>query len=127
HLIVAGKPVVLVGEAKKTVYPRDVRQVLWQLKSTHQRPHADAQPLLIAESLSPGAKELLRNERIGYYDGGGSLFLPAPGAYVFVDKPPPKTLEKSMRSLFSGRRAQVLHALLVHYQDWFGVTEMAQR
>src|SRR5690606_2841239 len=69
HLIVAGKPVVLVGEAKKTVYPRDVRQVLWQLKSTHQRPHADAQPLLIAESLSPGAKELLRNERIGYYDG----------------------------------------------------------
>ena len=32
-----------------------------------------------------------------------------------------------MRSLFSGRRAQVLQALLIHHQDWFGVTEVAER
>ena len=83
--------------------------------------------LLIAESLSPGAKELLRAERIGYYDSGGSLFLPASGAYVYIDKPPPKTLEKSVRSLFSGRRAQVLHALLVNHEEWFGVTEVAEQ
>ncbi len=127
HLNIAGKSIVLLIEAKKAVYPRDVRQVLWQFKAPHQPPHADEQPLLIAESLSPGAKELLRNERVGYYDSGGSLFLPAPGAYVYIDKPPPKTLEKSVRSLFSGRRAQVLHALLVHHQDWFGVTEVAER
>lgn len=127
HLNVAGKSIVLLIEAKKTVYPRDVRQVLWQFKALPQRLHADEQPLLIAESLSPGAKELLRNERVGYYDSGGSLFLPAPGAYVYIDKPPPKTLEKSVRSLFSGRRAQVLHALLVHHQDWFGVTEVAEQ
>ncbi|MBS0611996.1 MAG: hypothetical protein JSS24_02340 [Proteobacteria bacterium] len=29
--------------------------------------------------------------------------------------------------MFSGRRAQVLHALLVHHQDWFGVTEVAEQ
>ncbi|WP_237392618.1 type IV toxin-antitoxin system AbiEi family antitoxin [Steroidobacter denitrificans] len=127
HLNVAGKSIILLVEAKKAVYPRDVRQVLWQFKVLRQPPHADEQPLLIAESLSPGAKELLRNERVGYYDSGGSLFLPASGAYVYIDKPPPKTLEKSVRSLFSGRRAQVVHALLVRHQDWFGVTEVAEQ
>ncbi|WP_199236586.1 helix-turn-helix domain-containing protein [Ramlibacter sp. WS9] len=127
HLNVAGKPIVLLVEAKKTAYPRDVRQVLWQFKALRQAYPPDVQYLLVAESLSPGAKDLLKSERVGYYDSGGSLFLPAPGAYVYIDRPPPKTLEKSVRSLFSGRRAQVLHALLVHHQDWFGVTEVAER
>ncbi|MDO9167213.1 MAG: hypothetical protein Q7U13_13995 [Rhodoferax sp.] len=126
-LSVAGKSIVLLVEAKKTVFPRDVRQVLWQFKLLQHGRYADAQHLLIAESLSPGAKELLRAERIGYYDSGGSLFLPASGAYIYIDKPPPKTLEKSVRSLFSGRRAQVLHALLVNYEEWFGVTEVAEQ
>jgi hypothetical protein len=79
----------------------------------------------VAESISPGAKQLLRAERIAYFDSGGSLFLPAPGAYLYIDKPPPKSLERSIRTLYSGRRAQVLHALLVHRRDWFGVTEIA--
>lgn len=127
HLSVAGKPIVLLVEAKKTAYPRDVRQVLWQFKALRQESPANVQYLLVAESLSPGAKELLKSERVGYYDSGGSLFLPTPGAYVYIDRPPPKTLEKSVRSLFSGRRAQVLHALLIHHQDWFGVTEVAER
>lgn len=125
-LHVAGKSIVLLVETKKSVYPRDVRQALWQLKSQHGR-YADVQHLLIAESLSPGAKELLRTERIGYFDSGGSLFLPASGVYVYIDKPAPKTLEKSIRSLFSGRRAQVLHALLVNHEEWFGVTEVAEQ
>jgi hypothetical protein len=67
-------------------------------------------------------------ERIGYYDSGGSLFMPAfGGAYFDIDKPPPKTLERSVRSLFSGRRAHVLHAHLAHHQDSFGVTGVAER
>lgn len=126
-LNVAGKSIVLLVEVKKTVFPRDVRQVFWQFKSLQHGRYANAQYLLIAESLSSGAKELLRAERIGYYDSGGSLFLPASGAFVFIDKPPPKTLEKSVRSLFSGRRAQVLYALLVDHEEWFGVTEVAER
>lgn len=126
-LHVAGKTVVLLVEAKKSVYPRDVRQMLWQMKSLQHGYYADVQHLLIAESLSPGAKELLRAERVGYFDSGGSLFLPAAGAYVYIDKPAPKTLEKSVRSLFSGRRAQVLYALLVNHEQWFGVTEVAER
>ena len=129
-LWVAGKTVTLLIEAKKALYPRDVRQVLWQLKEFSRRwprepKEHEAVSLLIAESISPGAKELLRDERVGYYDSGGSLFLSAHGVYLYVDKPPPKFLSKSIRSLFSGRRAQVLHALLIRHEDWFGVTALA--
>jgi hypothetical protein len=130
-LHVAGKAFVLLIEARKTVFPRDVRQLLWQFREASDRqPHSQGNEplsLLVAESISPGAKELLRNERVGYYDSGGSLYLPAPGAYLYIDKPPPKSLAKSVRSLFSGRRAQVLHTLLIQHHDWFGVTELAQR
>src|SRR5450830_672535 len=88
-LHVAGRSIVLLVEVKKSVYPRDVRQALWQLKARQQGQYADVQHLLIAQSLSPGAKEMLRAERIGYFDSGGSLFLPAAGAYVYIDKPAP--------------------------------------
>jgi len=129
HLNVGGKPVTLLVEAKKDVYPRDARQVLWQFSALRQRSASVAgsktQPLLAAESISPGAKELLRAHRVGYFDSGGSLFLPAPGAYLYIEKPAPKSLTRSMRSLFSGRRAQVLHALLLRPQEWFGVTQIA--
>jgi hypothetical protein len=126
-LDVAGKSLTLLIEAKKTAYPRDVRQVLWQFKALGQDRRPGAQYILVAESLSPGAKEMLRAERIGYYDSGGSLFLPVPGAYIYIEKPPPKSLERSVRSLFSGRRAQLLHALLLGHDSWFGVTAAAEQ
>lgn len=128
---IAGKALTLFVEARKSVYPRDVRQVLWQIRQfgSDRRlgERDDAVSVLVAESISPGAKELLREERVGYYDSGGSLFLPARGAYLYIDKPPPKTLAKAVRSLFSGRRAQVLHTLLIHHQDWFGVKTLAEK
>lgn len=128
---VSGKSIVLLINARKSVYPRDVRQVLWKLKEAeHGRPTAKSHPhlpLFVAESISPGAKELLRHERVGYFDSGGSLYLPASGAYFYVDKPPPKTLAKSVRSLFSGRRAQVLQTLLAQHQNWFGVKALAEQ
>ncbi len=132
ELLVAGRSFTLLIEAKKAVYPRDVREVLWHFRDYGRRQSpgwsgGEALPLLVAESISPGAKDLLRTERVGYYDSGGSLFLPAHGAYLYIDRPPPKTLAKSVRSLFSGRRAQVLHALLVRHEDWFGVKELAEQ
>ena len=130
-LHVAGKSFVLLIQTRKSVFPRDVRQLIWQIREArHGRPAGRGEEpwsLLVAESISPGAKELLRTERVGYYDSGGSLYLPAPGAYFYIEKPPPKNLAKSVRALFTGRRAQVLHALLVHHQDWFGVTQLAQQ
>ncbi|WP_307641803.1 hypothetical protein [Variovorax paradoxus] len=130
-LQVAGKSFVLLTEAKKAVYPRDVREVIWRFREADQgrRRGQGEEPLslLVAESISPGAKELLRNEHVGYYDSGGSMYLPAPGAYFYIDKPPPPSLARSVRSLFSGRRAQVLHAVLIQHRDWFSVKELSQR
>lgn len=130
-LYVAGKPFVLLVETKKSVYPRDARDVVWRFREAiRDLPKgAGNEPLsiLLAESLSVGAKDLLKEEHVGYYDSGGSMHLPAAGAYVYIDKPPPKTLAKTVRSLFSGRRSQVLHTLLVQHKNWFGVKELAQR
>ena len=132
-LRVAGKSFILQIEARRGVFPRDVRQVIWQFReASRPRNNKDGDSeaplsLLVAESISPGAKELLKSECVGYYDSGGSLFLPAPGAYLYIERPPPKILEKSVRALFSSRRAQVLHAILVRHQEWFGVNDLAQQ
>jgi len=121
-----GTAVTLLVEAKKTVYPRDVHQVLWRLKSLAIRNDSSTLvPVLAAGSLSPGARELLRTEGVGYFDSGGSLYLPATGAYVYIDKPPPKGSASTMRSLFTGRRAQAIHALLVQREQWMGVKDLA--
>jgi hypothetical protein len=120
-LSVGGKSIFLLVEAKKRVYPRDVQQTIWHLRAVNRGLGAERLPVMIADSLSPGAKELLRTERIGYFDSGGSLFLPAAGAYVYVDKPAPKSWERAVRSLFSGRRAQALQVLLENHRQWFGV------
>lgn len=130
-LHLAGNTFVLLIEARKAVFPRDARQVIWQLRDASLERAADqgqaALSLLVAESISPGAKELLRHERVGYYDSGGSLYLPAPGAYLYIEKPPPKAHAKSVRALFSEKRAQVLHTLLAQHRNWFGVTDLAQQ
>ena len=130
-LWVCGKPVTLLIEVKKALYPRDVRQKLWQLDEyARRRPQLakgwHSAYFLIAHSISPGAKHLMRDKRVGYYDSGGSMFLPAKNTYVYVDKPPPKALSRSIRSLFSGRRSLVLHALLMRPEKWFGVKELAK-
>ena len=130
NLRVAGKPLVILVAVRRSLYPRDVRQVLWQLQALDRQAvigkGTEQVPMLVAESISPGAKELLQGERVGYYDSGGSLFLPAKGAYLYIDKPPPKPLAKAIRSLYSGRRAQVLHALLHQHEAWVGVKGLAE-
>ena len=126
----AGKKHVLLVEVKKSVYPRDAQQVLWQVgrylaAERSKDRHSNFVPLLAAELISPGAKDLLKKENFGYFDTGGSLFLPAKGAFFYIEKPAAKTFEKTIRGLFKGKRSQVLHALLLRHENWFGVKELA--
>jgi hypothetical protein len=126
----SGTPILLLVECKKSAFPRDVKGLLWQIKhyaaqsADTTRPQKVV-PMLAADSISNGAKQLLREQRVGYFDTGGSLYIPADGAYVFVDKPPPKAFAKTVRSLFSGRRAQVLHVLLHRPRQWLSVKGLA--
>jgi hypothetical protein len=127
-LYIAGKRVTLEIEVKKTLYPRDVREILWRLRpySKPLRHEVDAiVSVLAADSISPGAKELLKEEGIGYFDSGGSMYLPAPGAYIHIDKPPLKGQLKSIGSLYTGVRARVLHALLHDHRAWIGGQALA--
>lgn len=131
-LHIGGESVSLLIEAKRAVYPRDVREVIWQIRRYMDhaplgRANEQRLPLIVAEAISPGAKELLREEQVGYFDSGGSLFVPARGAYVYIEKPPPKPVAKALRSLFSGRRTQVLHALLFRPRAWVSAKELSEQ
>lgn len=63
-------------------------------------------PVLMAEKFSPGARQLLRDERIGYFDASGSLFIPASRLYVRVDRPASRNQVRSLNNLFADRCAQ---------------------
>jgi hypothetical protein len=131
HFRAGDQAFVLIVETKKSVYPREARDLLWQVKNYaefagHRQGNAVVVPLIAAEALSPGAKELLKSEGVGYYDTGGSLFIPARGAYVYIEKPPPRILRKAVHVLFRGKRAQVLHALLHNRDKWLGVKSLAE-
>ncbi len=84
-------------------------------------------PVLIAESISPGARQLLRDERVGYFDASGSLFIPASGLYIRIDQPTSRKQARSLNNLFTGRRAQALHAVWNFGREWFGVHQIAER
>lgn len=121
----------LIVQVKKSVFPRDAQQLLWQISRYRNVAGQGSSerhivPLLVAESISPGAKDLLKEENCGFYELGGSLFLPARGAYIYIEKPPSKTVQKTVGSLFKGKRSQVLHALLIRHLDWFSVKDLAK-
>ncbi|UVK48934.1 hypothetical protein BPNPMPFG_006552 (plasmid) [Mesorhizobium sp. AR07] len=131
HTHIQDRPIRFVLEAKRSLFPRDAREAAWQLRNylAHQlQPDLrETVPVLIAETISPGARKLLREERIGYFDASGSLFLATQGFYVRIDKPGSKRQARSLNNLFAGKRAQALHAVWIVGQDWFGVHEIAER
>ncbi|NBB64445.1 hypothetical protein GVN18_34885 [Pseudomonas sp. ODNR1LW] len=125
----AGQPYRLIVECKAEVFPRDIRELTWKLRAMSGQSAGDGAPqfpFISAETISPGAKEILRQEQVGYSDKGGSLFVPAPGAYLFIDKPLKKSAERKLGAIFQGRRAQVLHAVWEKRGEWFGVHQLAK-
>ncbi len=125
-----GRPTVLLVEAKTSVYPRDAREAIWRLRklqTAFQQAEGvtGALPVIASKTLSAGAQDFLRSENVGYYEPGGSLYLSSPDLYIFLDKPSSKQAVRSEKSLFSGRRSQVVLALLQCPDQWRGVKELA--
>jgi hypothetical protein len=128
---VNGKPVRLMVQTKRALFPRDVRAAFWDMKSASRLPPKDegsvrAIPMIAAGTISEGAKEILQAERIGYLDRAGSLFLPNDDLYILIDRPAPKEAHKMDRPLFSGNRSAVIHALLLNSERWFSTNELAK-
>lgn len=104
----------IVAMVKGEGYPRDIRDAVWRLEE-FQRSHSDGKsmiPMVIAEHLSPGARELLRSRNIGYFDASESLFLKYRQWLINIDRPDKPAKQRRAASLFIGAREQVIHALL---------------
>jgi hypothetical protein len=132
HLTLKGQRVALLVEVKKTAYPRDVKVALERLErvvSVPPRGRAGevAVPFFVTEALSPGARALLRERNIGYHDAGGSLFIPAEGAYVFIDRPPPAKDPSASVEVFRRKSVRIVHAALTNPREWFNANEIAER
>ena len=109
---ISGKNITLLVEAKRNVYPRDVHQYLSRARSMMQRAKCNLDDnlvlLLAAHSISPGAKELLREEHCAYFDAGGRLYVASNGLLVDRERPPAPSEARAIGSLFTGTRARVL-------------------
>jgi hypothetical protein len=128
RVAVGGRELRLLVEAKREAYPRDIRDLLWQFRNylAHlTSPGAEVIPFIAARSISRGARDLLRDERVGFYDLGGSLFIPGRDFYIFVDRPPPKR-SRHVLSIFEGQKARTMLTLFAFGDEWVGVTELAE-
>jgi len=127
-LEVLGRPARLLIEASTYGYPRDLRDAASRLRYlANLAGDPPLTPLIVADALSPGGKEMLRDRGIGYWDRGGSLYLKLPWALFYVDRPQPRSSSRKLRSLYRGSAAQVVHALLVEPSRLWHVNELAER
>ena len=118
----SGEPWKLLVEQSSTGFPRDVAMAASRLKN-----HLEAargwytgavDGVILADALSPDSRTRLQEAGLGYFDGGGSIFLwHEPGLWVQVDRPPPKRARARMRSMFAPAREQVVLALLLQKPD----------
>lgn len=126
---VAARAITLLVAARTAAFPRDVRDVIWRLRAHTSQVASDGGvqrlPVLIADVISPGARAALRAGGVGYFDRSGSLFLPTPGAFVYIDSPQPKQARPTSSAIFFGRKAQVLSAIFERRAHWVSVKEIA--
>ncbi len=126
---IAAERLSLVIEIKNRAFPRDVREAAWQLKRAMRtfEPHDRlAIPFVAATSVSEGARAVLQEEGIGYFDRGGTLSIPAPRAFVLIDRPPAKQSRRAHNAIFQGKRGLVLQAVFKHRERWLGISELAR-
>lgn len=127
--MIAGRSLKLLVEAKREAFPRDVRQAIYQLRNhlAHQSDgNRDIVPLFVARAISPGAREILREEKIGFYDLGGTLYIPAPSTFVYIDRPIPPKDRKAFGAIFQGQRARVVQEIFDRRPSWVSVKQIAE-
>lgn len=127
--VVAGREIAFVLETRGDVFPRDAREIVWQLKRYLQELDTSNQrhiPMILARSVSEGARDFLQEERIAYHDLSGSLFISVDETFVLIEKPKPKRASRRAMNVFKGTRAHVLHALFDHPGEWVTGSEIAE-
>jgi len=118
----------LAVEILREGYPRDVRSAVWQLDEYRLASHQGTQivPVVLAEHLSAGARETLRERNVAYFDASGSLYLRHGQWLIDIERAGKPASPRRVGSLFTGAREQVVHALLHSEQAWLNGQELAE-
>lgn len=74
--------------------------------------------MVVAHTLSPGAKAMLRERRIGYLEPDGRLYFRWRTWLVNIERPKRVPSRTRAMPLFSGSRENVVHALLMSRGSW---------
>lgn len=117
----------LALELLRQGYPRDVRQAIWQLDGylDTAKDREEVIPMVVADHLSAGAREDLRQRGIGYFDSSGTLFLRHRNWLINIDRPSNPRGPRHTPDLFQGAREMVVHALLYAEQRWLTGLQLA--
>lgn len=117
----------LLVEIKRVVYPRDIRDAVWRLEEQVLAKYKkNAIILIAADSFSKGAKELMRERGIGYFERTGSLYLKWSKGLIYIDKPSRPSKKNRELSLFTDAREMAVHGLLRRKFDWLTGLELAE-
>ena len=119
-------PLQLWVEVKSNIFPRDAREQLarWRASAEVSAKTAHRHFIVAAQTISPGARQMLADEGIGYFAQGGSLCLPFTGAYTFIDKSSERKPTRDF-DLFTDARTPVLEAMLLHPDLFYTVHDLA--
>lgn len=79
--------------------------------------------MVVADTLSPGAKAMLRERRIGYFEPDGCLYFRWRTWLVNIERPKRVPSRTRAMPLFSGSRENVVHALLMSRGSWIAGQE----
>lgn len=118
---------LLVCEVKKIGQPRHVRAALLQLQRAAKRFEPPATPVFIAPYLSPQAQALCRDFDVGFLDFVGNARIAFDT--VFIERQvdtKPAAVQRSLKSIFKPKSAQVLRVLLRDPKRAWRVAELAQ-
>lgn len=122
----------LAIEIVRQAYPRDISAAMWRLQQALASLSKDSPPIIpmiAAQSLSPGAKDLLRENKVAYFDLQGTLSLRWRHWIIDVQQTAAPATPKPLRGqigLFTDARACVIHALMLSKRRWLGVNEVAE-
>jgi hypothetical protein len=127
RLTAANRPHVLVCEVKSSGQPRYVRDGLLQLRNYIEHSNPEATPVFIAPYLSPEARMICRENKVGFVDLQGNVRLEFDGVFIeriVSDKPQPERRE--LKSLFRPKSAQILKTMFRDPMRQWRVEELAQ-
>jgi len=121
------KHLLIVVEVKPNGQPRTARHAAQSLHRYRRMQGADVIPVFMAPYLSPQAREVCREEQIGYLDFVGNALIAFETVYIeraVADQPMPE--RRAIRSLYKPKSARILRRLLAEPGRHWRTAELAE-